>query len=164
MLQFWQLLSVRAAGRKSSASARVRAPDRSSTAAPITSVLTGAYNQILLDGLPLMTGVGVVYGVEQIPAVLVDRVEVVKGGASVLYGPGAVAGVVNVVPMRPEKDGVRALLDVQRVDRKLTAFGSLLVAKTFAGGFVNLFAQGDRSPGIDLNDDCLLYTSDAADE
>lgn len=115
--------------------------------------LPGAYNQILLDGLPLMTGVGVVYGVEQIPAVLVDRVEVVKGGASVLYGPGAVAGVVNVVPMRPEKDGIRAALDVQRVDRKLTAFGSLLVSKTFAGGFVNLFAQGDRSPGIDLNDD-----------
>lgn len=115
--------------------------------------LPGAYNQILLDGLPLMTGVAAVYGVEQIPAVLVERIEVVKGGASVLYGPGAVAGVVNVIPMRPERDGIRAALDTQRVAGHSTAFGSLLGAQTFAGGFVNLFAQGDHSPAIDLNGD-----------
>lgn len=115
--------------------------------------LPGAYNQILLDGLPLVTGVAAVYGVEQIPAVLVDRIEVVKGGASVLYGPGAVAGVVNVIPMRPDRDTIRAAIDTQRIDGRQTAFGSLLGARTFEGGFVNLFAQAEYSPAIDLNDD-----------
>lgn len=115
--------------------------------------LPGSYNQILLDGLPLITGVAAVYGVEQIPAVLVDRIEVVKGGASVLYGPGAVAGVVNVIPMRPERDMIRATIDTQRLAGRSTAFGSLLAAKTFGAGFVNLFAQGDISPAIDLNGD-----------
>lgn len=115
--------------------------------------LPGAYNQILLDGLPLVTGVAAVYGVEQIPAVLVDRIEVVKGGASVLYGPGAVAGVVNVIPMRPDRDNIRAALDTQRIHGLATAFGSLLGAKTFGSGFVNVFAQGDYSPSVDLNGD-----------
>lgn len=115
--------------------------------------LPGAYNQILLDGLPLVTGVAAVYGVEQIPAVLVDRIEVVKGGASVLYGPGAVAGVVNVIPIRPERDSIRAALDTQRIAGHQTGFGSLLAAKTFADGFANVFAQADYSPAIDLNDD-----------
>lgn len=115
--------------------------------------LPGAYNQILLDGLPLVTGVAAVYGVEQIPAVLVDRIEVVKGGASVLYGPGAVAGVVNVIPMRPERDTVRVAIDTQRIAGRSAAFASLLGAKTFAGGFVNGFAQGEYSPAVDLNED-----------
>ncbi|MDF2494922.1 MAG: TonB-dependent receptor [Sphingomonas sp.] len=115
--------------------------------------LPGAYNQILLDGLPLMTGVAAVYGVEQIPAVLVDRIEVVKGGASVLYGPGAVAGVVNVIPLRPERDTIRAAMDVQHLAGRSSVFGSLLGAKTFSTGFINLFAQAEHSPAIDLNDD-----------
>lgn len=115
--------------------------------------LPGAYNQILLDGLPLITGVAAVYGVEQIPAVLVDRIEVVKGGASVLYGPGAVAGVVNVIPIRPERDTVRAAFDAQLIDGRPSVFGSLLGAKAFDDGVVNLFAQGEVSPSIDLNDD-----------
>jgi outer membrane receptor for ferrienterochelin and colicins len=115
--------------------------------------LPGAYNQILLDGLPLVTGVAAVYGVEQIPAVLVERIEVVKGGASVLYGPGAVAGVVNVIPLRPEGDTIRAALDTQLIDGRSTAFGSLLAGKSFERGYVNLFAQADYSPAVDLNDD-----------
>lgn len=115
--------------------------------------LPGAYNQILVDGLPLITGVGMVYGVEQIPAVLIDRIEVVKGGASVLYGPGAVAGVVNVIPMRPERDTIRAAFDTQVVAGRPGAFGSLMGSKTFASGLVNAFVQRDYSPAVDLNDD-----------
>lgn len=115
--------------------------------------LPGAYNQLLLDGLPLVTGVAAVYGVEQIPAVLVDRIEVVKGGASVLYGPGAVAGVVNVIPARPERDLLRAVADTQLIGGHAATFGSLLVARTFGHGFANLFVQGEVSPGVDLNDD-----------
>ncbi|MFL0412970.1 TonB-dependent receptor [uncultured Sphingomonas sp.] len=115
--------------------------------------LPGAYNQILLDGLPLVTGVAAVYGVEQIPAILVERIEVVKGGASVLYGPGAVAGVVNVIPVRPARDGIQATIDSQLIAGTPAVFGSLLGAKTFEHGFANLFAQAEYSPAVDLNDD-----------
>lgn len=43
--------------------------------------LPGVYNQILFDGLPLVSGAAAVYGVEQFPTVLIDRIEVVKGAA-----------------------------------------------------------------------------------
>ncbi len=115
--------------------------------------LPGAYNQILLDGLPLVSGVAAVYGIEQIPAVLVESIEVVKGGASVLYGPGALAGVVNVLPLRPTRDGLRASVDYERIHGETAVFGSLLGSHVFQSGFANLFAQAEHSPAIDLNGD-----------
>ncbi|MEM7672927.1 MAG: TonB-dependent receptor [Verrucomicrobiota bacterium] len=63
--------------------------------------LPGNYNQILIDGLPLFTGVASVYGIDQVPTVFVDRIEIVKGGGSALYGPGAVTGVINLIPEEP---------------------------------------------------------------
>jgi outer membrane receptor for ferrienterochelin and colicins len=63
--------------------------------------LPGNYNQILIDGLPLFTGVAAVYGIDQVPTIFIDRIEVIKGGGSALYGPGAVAGVVNLIPEEP---------------------------------------------------------------
>lgn len=117
--------------------------------------LPGSYNQILLDGLPLVTGVAAVYGVEQVPAVLVERIEVVKGGGSALYGPGAVAGVVNVIPLRPERNGLRATLDVQLPNGRAAVTSSVLASQVLADGrgFVNAYAQAEYSPPVDLNDD-----------
>ena len=63
--------------------------------------LPGIYNQILIDGLPLFTGAAAVYGVDQVPTIFIDRIEVVKGGGSALYGPGAVAGIINLIPEEP---------------------------------------------------------------
>ena len=63
--------------------------------------LAGAYTQVLIDGLPSFSGLAGVYGLEQLPAEMIQRVEVVKGGGSALYGPSAVAGVVNVVTRKP---------------------------------------------------------------
>ncbi len=63
--------------------------------------LQGPYTQILFDGLPTMSSLAKVYGVDHIPAQMVDRIEVVKGGGSAIYGPGAVGGVVNVISHTP---------------------------------------------------------------
>lgn len=116
--------------------------------------LPGAYNQILLDGLPLVSGVAAVYGVEQFPGVLIDRIEVVKGGGSALYGPGAVAGVVNVLPIRPARSGVRVALDWSRPGGR-DAGASALVGTWMPSDALSLtgFGQAERSPAVDLNDD-----------
>jgi outer membrane receptor for ferrienterochelin and colicin len=50
--------------------------------------LEGAYTQILIDSQPTISSLAQVYGVEQIPARMIDRIEVVKGGGSALYGAG----------------------------------------------------------------------------
>jgi outer membrane receptor for ferrienterochelin and colicins len=67
--------------------------------------LQGNFTQILNDGRPSLSSLASVYGVDQIPAALVDRVEIVKGGGSALYGPGAIAGVINLIPRTPEENG-----------------------------------------------------------
>lgn len=78
--------------------------------------LPGNYNQILVDGQPLFTGVASVYGIDQVPTIFVERLEVVKGGGSVLYGPGAVAGVVNIIPHEPFYTHSHLQYDFRSVD------------------------------------------------
>lgn len=63
------------------------------------------YTAILTDGLPSFSSLSSVYGLEQIPTAFLDRIEVVKGGGSALYGPSAVAGVINLIPRNPTRPG-----------------------------------------------------------
>ncbi|NKB87746.1 MAG: TonB-dependent receptor [Acidobacteria bacterium] len=67
--------------------------------------LQGPYTQILMDGQAMISSLAQVYGIEQIPTRMIDRIEVVKGGGSALYGPGAVGGVVNVIPREAPRTG-----------------------------------------------------------
>lgn len=64
--------------------------------------LEGPYTMILIDGMPIVSGLGTVYGLSGIPQSLIDRIEVVKGPASTLYGSEAVGGLINVITKRPE--------------------------------------------------------------
>ncbi len=70
--------------------------------------LEGPYSQILVDGQPTLSSLAMVYGVEQVPARLIDSIEVVRGGGSPVYGAGAVAGVINLVPRHPDHTHVEA--------------------------------------------------------
>lgn len=68
--------------------------------------LDGRYSQILIDSKPIFSALNGVYGLEQIPQNMISRVEIIRGGASTLYGGNAIAGVVNVITKDPEFDGV----------------------------------------------------------
>jgi outer membrane receptor for ferrienterochelin and colicins len=69
--------------------------------------LSTDYTAILFDGAPLYSGLAKVYGADMFPAIFIDRIEVVKGGSSVLYGPEAMAGVVNLITAEPVATGFR---------------------------------------------------------
>lgn len=79
------------------------------------------YVSVLADGIPNFTGLAAVYGLEQIPSALVERIEIVKGGGSALYGPGAVAGVINVIPREPEISGGEINLGYEHLENQLDA-------------------------------------------
>lgn len=64
--------------------------------------LGGSYSQILINGRPLFSSLMGLYGLEQIPTNIVDRIEVVNGGGSVLYGSNAIAGTINIITKQPE--------------------------------------------------------------
>lgn len=65
--------------------------------------LPGPYTMVLLDGMPIISGLATVYGLSGIPQSLIDRIEVVKGPASTLYGSEAVGGLIHIITKRPEK-------------------------------------------------------------
>lgn len=81
----------------------------------------GANTMVLIDGLPLVSGLSTVYGLSGIPQSLIEQVEVIKGPASTLYGSEAIGGIINLITKLPE--------NVQRfnVDTYTTSWGELNV-------------------------------------
>ncbi len=66
--------------------------------------LDGHYSQILVDSRPIFSSLNGVYGLEQIPANMIDRVEVVRGGGSALFGASAIGGTINIITKEPVRN------------------------------------------------------------
>ena len=75
--------------------------------------LQGQYTQILMDSRPVFSSMASVYGLEQVPAAMIDRIEVVRGGGSAMYGANAIAGVVNIITKEP----VRNFINVSNISQ-----------------------------------------------
>ncbi|MFT6810689.1 MAG: outer membrane receptor for ferrienterochelin and colicins [Saprospiraceae bacterium] len=65
--------------------------------------LEGPYTMVLIDGMPIVSSLATVYGLSGIPNSLVERMEIVKGPASSLYGSEAIGGLINIITKNPEK-------------------------------------------------------------
>jgi outer membrane receptor for ferrienterochelin and colicins len=112
--------------------------------------LEGPYTQILVDGQPMMSSLAQVYGIEQIPARLIERIEVVKGGGSSLYGAGAVGGVVNIISRQPaQTSGVFEL----RAENGGSANGAFDFVSDDLMTTVSVFGQHDRIDARDVDND-----------
>lgn len=68
--------------------------------------LDGAYTQLLIDSRPVFSSLAAVYGIEQIPANMIERVEVIRGGGSSLFGTNAIAGTVNIITREPQSNSI----------------------------------------------------------
>ena len=66
--------------------------------------LDGQYTQILIDSRPIFSSLAGVYGIEQLPANMVDRVEIMRGGGSALFGSSAIAGTINIITKEPVRN------------------------------------------------------------
>jgi len=66
--------------------------------------MEGTYSQILINNRPVFSGLAGVYGLELIPANIIERIEVVRGGGSALYGSNAIAGTINLVLKDPVRN------------------------------------------------------------
>ncbi len=63
--------------------------------------MEGPYTMVLIDGMPIVSGLSTVYGLSGIPTALIERLEVVKGPGSSLYGSEAMGGIINVITKDP---------------------------------------------------------------
>jgi outer membrane receptor for ferrienterochelin and colicins len=102
-----------------------------------------------------MSSVAQVYGIEQIPTGMVDRVEIVKGGGSSIYGPGSVGGVINIIPHEPKHTSGSILGRAGWMDGKPNqTFGANAEWASDSGNSsVNLFGQYDKMTAVDFDDD-----------
>ncbi|WP_103865013.1 TonB-dependent receptor [Aquimarina sp. I32.4] len=64
--------------------------------------LEGPYTLVMIDGMPIVSGLSTIYGLSGIPNSLIERIEVVKGPASSLYGSEAVGGLINIITKNPD--------------------------------------------------------------
>ncbi|HIE28288.1 TPA: TonB-dependent receptor [Candidatus Poribacteria bacterium] len=66
--------------------------------------LESGHLQVLIDGQPIFSGLAGVYGLQQVPTANIERIEVVKGAGSALYGSSAIAGAINIITKKPTEE------------------------------------------------------------
>lgn len=119
--------------------------------------LDGHYSQILVDSRPVFSALTSVYGLEQIPASMIDRVEVVRGGGSALYGSSAIGGTINIITKTPTYSSAefnQSFMSIGMtgaIDSNTTASASMVTDNQKAG--ISLFAQVRDKDSYDSNGD-----------
>jgi len=118
--------------------------------------LDGSYSQILVNSRAVFSALNSVYGLEQIPTQIIDRVEIVRSGGSALFGSNAIAGTVNIITKDPvlntwEVGGYLGLVDGDTPDRVLN-FNTSIVSDDLKTGatFYGIHRNRDE---WDANDD-----------
>lgn len=66
--------------------------------------MEGPYSQILINSRPIFSGLAGVYGLELIPSNMIQKVEIVRGGGSSLFGSNAIAGTINIILKEPTQN------------------------------------------------------------
>ena len=119
--------------------------------------LDGPYTQILIDSRPIFSALSGVYGLEQIPANMIDRVEVMRGGGSALFGSSAIAGTINIItkePLRNSGELTHTLSSIEgssSFDNNTTLNASLVTENGKAGMYI--FGQNRHRSGYDYDND-----------
>ena len=120
--------------------------------------LEGQYSQILLDSRAIFSSLAGVYGLDLMPVAMVERVEVIRGGGSALFGSNAIGGVVNIIT----KDPVRNTISLSNTTNIMEG-GTPDINTSLGGAFVSddykmgayIFGQVKSRDGYDRNNDAF---------
>lgn len=119
--------------------------------------LDGHYSQILMNSRPVFSALTGVYGLEQIPANMIERVEVMRGGGSALFGSSAVGGTINIITKDPVANSAQIAHNLTSIgpsgalDNNTTLNASLVTDNSKAGIFI--YGQSRNRDGYDHNGD-----------
>lgn len=118
--------------------------------------LDGPYTQILIDSRPIFSALAGVYGLEQIPANMIERVEVVRGGGSALFGANAIAGTINIITKEPLSNSLSisnttTLIGGTKTDINTSVNGALVSENGKYGA--SLYGNTRQREGWDANGD-----------
>lgn len=119
--------------------------------------LCGHYSQILIDSRPVFSALAGVYGLEQIPASMIDRIEVVRGGGSALFGASAIGGTINIITKEAMRSSAEISHDLMSIglsgamDNSTNLSASTVSDNGKAGVFI--FGQKRARDGYDADSD-----------
>ncbi|MCP9199390.1 TonB-dependent receptor [Gramella sp. GC03-9] len=118
--------------------------------------LQGGYSQILINGRPIFSPLTGLYGLEQIPVNMIERIEVVRGGVSALYGSSAIGGTVNVITKIPKQNNYNLTYTYENIDgqtdQNVLNGNATVVSKDYRTG-ANFFVSHRTRGMYDANDD-----------
>jgi outer membrane receptor for ferrienterochelin and colicins len=117
--------------------------------------LDAAYTMILIDGVPLVGRSSGVLDLSRVSVGNIERIEIVKGASSALYGSEAMGGVINVITKRPKKDIVEGSLSYRYATFNTNDANANILwkKKKFSA---NLFANFYSTDGYDLDKTTVL--------
>lgn len=112
--------------------------------------LEGPYSQILIDSRPVFSSLAGVYGIEQIPVNMIERVEILRGGGSALFGSNAIAGTINIITKEPRVNtatisNTTSLMYGRAADVNTTVNASI-VTDNYKTGLMIFGSARQRSP------------------
>jgi len=107
--------------------------------------MEGPYSQILINSRPIFSGLAGVYGLELIPANMIERVEVIRGGGSALYGSNAIAGTINLILKDPINNSYEF-----GVNTGLTGAGYSDASPDYSVNFNGSVVSSDNQTGMSL--------------
>ncbi|MCB7481807.1 TonB-dependent receptor plug domain-containing protein [Christiangramia sediminis] len=118
--------------------------------------LDGSYTQVLINSRSVFSALNSVYGLEQIPTSILDRVEVVRSGGSALFGSNAIAGTVNIITKEPVLNTWNiasnlSFIDGEIPDRTLNFAGSVVTEDLNSG--VTIYGMNRDRSAYDANGD-----------
>lgn len=119
--------------------------------------LDGHYSQILVNSRPVFSALAGVYGLEHIPANMIDRVEVMRGGGSALFGSSAVGGTINIITKDPTQNSAEVSHSLRSVGisgslENTTNFNASVVTPDDKAG-IFIYGQSRDRDGYDHNGD-----------
>ncbi len=118
--------------------------------------LSGGYSQILVNGRPIFSPLTGLYGLEQLPVNMIDRIEVIRGGGSSLYGSSAIGGTVNVITKIPKSNNYEFNYNYQNINGQTSDhqfFGNSTVVSSDNNAGISLFLTKRQREFYDHNDD-----------
>jgi len=118
--------------------------------------LGGAYSQILINSRSVFSPLTGLYGLEQMPTEMVERIEIVRGGASALYGSSAIGGTVNIITRMPQRNSYKVAVNESVIGSSANDFsvnGTLTALSQKRNAGMALYSSYKKREWYDHNGD-----------
>jgi outer membrane receptor for ferrienterochelin and colicins len=118
--------------------------------------MSGGFSQILINGRPTFSPLMGLYALEQFPSNMIEKIEVLKGGGSTLYGSSAIGGTVNIITKIPKENSSQIEFNTYSIDRQSNDYsilGNSSIVSTSKKAGVSLFVNKREREAYDYNGD-----------